>query len=192
MPGVMVFPGGRVEPSDRSMSAYGMLADHTERGLLTRIVRPSPTKARALAMSAIRETFEETGILLGEKGLGAPATSSEHWRAFAEHEVFPSLEGLHFFARAITPPDRSRRFDTRFFMVDSSAIAHQTDGVVGPDSELTELKWLSFDEARAGNLVWITRTILEEAAKRLEIGLEKDVPVPFYREWRGKRLREEI
>lgn len=192
MPGVMVFPGGRVEPSDRSMSAYGTLAAHTERGLLTRVVSPSPAKARALALCAIRETFEETGILLGEKGLGPPATSSEHWRAFAEHEVYPSPEGLHFVARAITPPAMPRRFDTRFFVADARAIAHQTEGVVGPDSELIEMKWLSFDEARAENLVWITRTILEEAAKRLEIGLERDVPVPFYREWRGQRRREEI
>ena len=63
---------------------------------------------------------------------------------------------------------------------------------MGPDSELIETKWLSFDEARAEDLVWITRTILEEVAKRLEIGLEKDVPVPFYREQRGVRSREEI
>ncbi|MBP0578841.1 NUDIX domain-containing protein [Labrys sp. LIt4] len=192
MPGVMVFPGGRVEAADRSMSAYGALAAHTERSLLTRVIRPSPAKARALALCAIRETFEETGILLGETGLGAPPTSSPHWRAFAEHEVFPSPEGLHFVARAITPPAMKRRFDTRFFVADARSIAHQTDGVVGPDSELIETKWLSFDEARAQDLVWITRTILEEVAKRLEIGLEKDVPVPFYREQRGVRSREEI
>ncbi|OCC01118.1 NUDIX hydrolase [Labrys sp. WJW] len=192
MPGVMVFPGGRVEPADRSMSAYGTLAAHTERGLLTRVVSPSPAKARALALCAIRETFEETGILLGETGLGAPPTSSAHWQAFAEHEVFPSPESLHFVARAITPPGMKRRFDTRFFVADANSIAHQTEGVVGPDSELIETKWLSFDEARAEDLVWITRTILEEVAKRLEIGLEKDVPVPFYREQRGVRSREEI
>src|ERR1700742_1535972 len=95
MPGFMVFPGGRVEAADRSMRVYGALAPHTERNLLARMVRPSPGKARALALCAIRETFEETGILLGETGLGAPPASNAHWRAFADREVYPAPEALH-------------------------------------------------------------------------------------------------
>jgi 8-oxo-dGTP pyrophosphatase MutT (NUDIX family) len=192
MPGFMVFPGGRVEAADRSMRIYGSLAPHTERNLLSRTTRPSPGKARALALCAIRETFEETGILLGETGLGAPATSSPHWRAFAEREVYPAPETLYFVARAITPSRLPRRFDTRFFAVDASNIAGHTEGMIGPDSEFVETKWLSFEETRDENLADITRMILAELAKRLELGLEKDLPVPFFHEWRGTWRCDEI
>ncbi|WP_413987800.1 NUDIX hydrolase [Labrys okinawensis] len=192
MPGFMVFPGGRVEAADRSMRVYGSLAAHTERNLLARMARPSPGKARALALCAIRETFEETGILIGESGLGAPATSSAHWRAFAEREVYPAPEPLSFVARAITPSRFPRRFDTRFFAADASHIAAQTEDVTGPDSEFVETRWLTVEETKQENLADITRMILAEVGKRLELGLEKDLPVPFFHEWRGTWRCDEI
>jgi 8-oxo-dGTP pyrophosphatase MutT (NUDIX family) len=192
MPGFMVFPGGRVEASDRSMRIYGSLAAHTERNLLTRVVRPSPGKARALALCAIRETFEETGILVGETGLGAPQTSSPHWRVFAEKEVYPTPENLFFVARAITPRRFPRRFDTRFFAVDAGCIAGQIEGIAGPDSELIEARWLTIEETRHENLADITRQILAATARRLDLGLEKDLPVPFFHEWRGTWRCDEI
>ena len=65
---------------------------------------------------------------------------------FDEAGVYPDLASIHFIARAITPPGRPRRFDTRFFAADVGAIAHRVDGVVGPDSELVELVWLPIDE----------------------------------------------
>ena len=77
--------------------------------------RRSPDYARALALAAIRETFEETGLALGVTGLGAPPEPpAGAWTRFAETGVFPTLEGLDFLARAITPPGRTRRFDARF------------------------------------------------------------------------------
>jgi len=192
MPGFMVFPGGRVEAADRSMPVYGSLATHTERNLLARVARPSAVKARALALCAIRETFEETGLLVGESGLGAPQTRHLHWKAFAEHEVYPAPEVLHFVARAVTPSRFPRRFDTRFFAVDARHIAARIEGVNGPDAELVETRWLTLEETREENLADITRMVLAEVFKRLELGLEKDLPVPFFREWRGKRRRDEI
>ncbi|CAM5766905.1 NUDIX hydrolase [Labrys miyagiensis] len=192
MPGFMVFPGGRVEAADRSMRVYGSLAAHTERNLLARMPRPSSGKARALALCAIRETFEETGILLGETGLGAPATVSAYWRAFAEHEVYPAPETLYFVARAITPSRFPRRFDTRFFAVDASHIAVRTDDAIGPDSELVEMRWLTVEETREENLADITRKVLDEVAKRLELGIDRDLPVPFFHEWRGTWRCDEI
>ena len=192
MPGFMVFPGGSVEPADHTMRVYGTLAPHTERNLLTRIARPSPGKARALALCAIRETFEETGLLIGETGLGAPPANHAHWRAFAESEVYPAPEALYFVARAITPSHLPRRFDTRFFVADATNIAARTEGVIGPEAELVELKWLGFDETESENLAGITRNILAEVAKRLEHGLERDLPVPFFHEWRGRWRRDEI
>src|SRR5271154_4628195 len=72
MPGKFVFPGGRVEPEDRRMAAAGKLDAHVEEKLNARVPRPSPSFARALALAAIRETFEETGLAIGVLGSNAP------------------------------------------------------------------------------------------------------------------------
>jgi 8-oxo-dGTP pyrophosphatase MutT (NUDIX family) len=192
MPGRMVFPGGRLEPADRTMRAFGALAGHTERNLLLRAPRATPAKARALALCAIRETAEETGILLGEAGLGAPPTASPAWAAFVEHGVYPSLEAMHFIARAVTPPGFPRRFDARFFAAEASAIGHRAEGVAGPDGELVELKWLTAEQTIAEPLADITRTILVELVARLEAGLERDLPVPFFARRRGHWGRQTL
>lgn len=192
MPGRMVFPGGRLDPCDRQMCAYGMLAGHTERNLLAAVPRGTPARARALALCAIRETAEETGLLVGEAGLGTPPTTAPAWSAFVEHAVFPSLEALHFVARAITPPGHTRRFDTRFFAAEAGAIAGTAGEVAGPDAELVELKWLTPVEAAGENVADITRTILSEVVRRLEAGVERDLPVPFYLQRRGRWGREEL
>ncbi|MGL4444023.1 MAG: NUDIX hydrolase, partial [Alsobacter sp.] len=148
MPGVFVFPGGRIEAGDRAMVSAGALDGMVERRLMTRVQRPSAQRARALAMAAIRETFEETGILLGTRDYGAPEAAVDGpWSAFAAHGVYPVLENLQFIARAITPPRRSKRFDTRFFAADATAIAHRVDGVVGPGTELVELVWIDLKDA---------------------------------------------
>src|SRR5205807_6898073 len=67
MPGKFVFPGGRVEPLDRRMASMSPIAPQVEGRLMHTVQRPSPDKARGLLLAAIRETFEETGILLGRK-----------------------------------------------------------------------------------------------------------------------------
>ena len=71
----------------------------------------------------------------------------EIWAEFAKARVHPDLGNIHFIARAITPPRRPKRFDTRFFTADVSAVAHTIEGVVGPDSELVELIWVPIEEA---------------------------------------------
>ncbi|MDQ0468693.1 NUDIX hydrolase [Labrys wisconsinensis] len=192
MPGFMVFPGGRAEPSDRVMRAYGTLPPHTERNVMARAGRTGAAKARALALCAIRETAEETGILFGAGDCGAPSAPSPAWRPFAEHAVYPSLEALYFVARAITPPWLPRRFDTRFFAADAAGVAHRLEGVVSAESELVEIGWFTFAEASRGHVAEITQVILDEVATRLEQGLERDLPVPFFYERRGRWLRDEI
>ena len=77
MPGKFVFPGGRVEPEDRRMAAAGALDPHVEAKLNARVRRPSPHFARALALAAIRETFEETGLAIGVPDYGAPRKSAD-------------------------------------------------------------------------------------------------------------------
>jgi 8-oxo-dGTP pyrophosphatase MutT (NUDIX family) len=191
MPGKFVFPGGRIELGDRSMPVAGALHPRAEAALLARVIRPSARRARALALAAIRETFEETGLLLGTREYGAPEDVPEGaWSAFREHGVFPDLETLQVIARAITPPRRPRRFDTRFFSVDRSAIAAEIDGVVGPEAELTELAWVTIDEAKLLDLPVITLTVLEDLEERIAQGFAPELPVPFYREQRGRFVRE--
>jgi 8-oxo-dGTP pyrophosphatase MutT (NUDIX family) len=182
LPGKYVFPGGRVERADARMAAASELDPAVERALLQEMRRPSRSRARAMALAAIRETYEETGLMIGTRNKGAPvATTSRLWADFAAAAISPDLEALHFIARAITPPRRARRFDTRFFAIDAEAIAQRRDGVVGPDSELTDLVWVPLTEAPALGLMTVTLVVLEELTARIAAGMPRDLPVPFYR-----------
>ena len=190
MPGKFVFPGGRAEPDDRRMPFATPLQPAVERALMQRIARPSAVKARALALSAIRETFEETGLLLGAKR--EPAQTPEGpWRAFAEAGFYPDLGSLHFIARAITPPRRPRRFDTRFFSVDAGAVAHRVENVVHAEAELVELVWLPIAQARSLDMPTVTGVVLQELESRVAAGFGHDLPVPFY-QMHHKRFRREL
>src|SRR5712691_5911065 len=62
MPGKFVFPGGRVDPADKRMPVARALDPNAQAHLMKRLRRPNAAKARALALAAIRETFEETGL----------------------------------------------------------------------------------------------------------------------------------
>ena len=193
MPGKYVFPGGRIDAGDRRMVATGALPQICEDRLGKRVLRPSAGKARALALTAIRETFEETGLLFGSAEFGAPESPPEGtWRDFAAQGVFPDLSAISFVARAITPPRRPKRFDTRFFTIDSTAIAGKIEGVVGPDSELVDLVWVDFDEAKELDLPTITKVIIQEVEARIAAGFGPYLPVPFYSEKRGQFVREEL
>jgi 8-oxo-dGTP pyrophosphatase MutT (NUDIX family) len=191
MPDKFVFPGGRIEAGDRAMPVAGTLSDRAEQALMARVIRPSSQRARALALAAIRETFEETGLLLGTKDYGAPERApAGAWAAFRERGVFPDLEALHVVGRAITPPGRVKRFDTRFFAVDRTAIADEVEGAVGPDSELVELTWVTIDKARALDLPPITGVLLTELEARIAAGFAPELPVPFFYQKRGRFVRE--
>lgn len=189
MPNVFVFPGGRVEATDRAMSVFGMLDADSDRRLQQSVSRASASRPRALAVAAIREMYEETGLLVGSKEAGAPAAASDAWKAFETRSVFPSLESLTFVLRAITPPRRPKRFDTRFFVADVDAVGDRIEGMVGPESELIETRWLTFKETEAAELPTITRVILDELQARLEAGFGRHLPVPFYAMHHGKFVR---
>ena len=191
MAGKFVFPGGRIEMGDRHVRAAGALQARAEAALMARVRRPSARRGRALALAAVRETFEETGLLLGRRdGSSSGAVPEGPWSAFAAHGVVPDLSALHVVARAITPPRRPRRFDTRFFAVDRTAIAGEVEGIVGPDAELTELVWVTLAEAPKLDLPTITQVILEELEDRLQRGFAQDLPIPFYYERHGRFVRE--
>lgn len=191
MPGKYVFPGGRVEPSDARMTVATPLSPETEARLLKEMRRPSPGHARAVALAAVRETFEETGLLLGKRTAEAPPVPAESWRGFADAKVRPDLSELRFIARAITPPGRVRRFDARFFAADAAAVAQRLEGFVGEDAEFVELAWVPIPAAKKLNLPTITEVVLEELEAQLADGFAPGQPVPFYRV-RGGRFRREM
>jgi 8-oxo-dGTP pyrophosphatase MutT (NUDIX family) len=199
MPGRFVFPGGRIDPADRRMPVAGALDPRAEQKLMLKIRRPSVGRARALALTAIRETFEETGLLLGTKDMGnpttgaanAPAATDAAWSDFVEAGIRPNLSSMHFIARAVTPPRRARRYDTRFFTADISAIAHRVAGKVGPDAELVELVWLPLSEIKQRiELMAITELVLRDLRGLLEKGFSHDLPVPYYHVVNGRRVRD--
>jgi 8-oxo-dGTP pyrophosphatase MutT (NUDIX family) len=180
MPGKFVFPGGRIEALDAKMSAVSELHPDTQKKLNERVATPGPAYARAFALAAVREMAEETGLLLGVKRDQPPQTPGEIWAEFAKARVHPDLGNIHFIARAITPPRRPRRFDTRFFTADASAIAHKIEGVVGPESELVELTWVPIEQATHLDMPTITGIVLEELLARVDAGMAHSLPVPFY------------
>ena len=191
MPGAYVFPGGRLDPIDRKMQVAAPLDPQAEQKLMAHIKRPNAAKARALALAAIRETFEETGLLLGTKASDMPAKPANAWAAFVDAGILPDLSTMHFVARAVTPPRRKRRYDTRFFTADASTIAHRIDGKVGADFELVELVWLPLSEIKKRiELMAITEIVLRELNTQLERGFSHDLPVPFFHVVHGRRVRD--
>jgi 8-oxo-dGTP pyrophosphatase MutT (NUDIX family) len=191
MPGKFVFPGGRVEPDDGRMPVVRPLHPQAEAWLMRGMTRPSPSRARAFALAAIRETFEETGLLLGARpeSKTSPVPGGV-WAEFAKTGFVPDLGVIHFVARAITPPGRTRRFDARFFTADASAIAHRVDNVIHKDAELVELVWLPITEAKRLDMPGITGKVLDELQARTTAGLGHDLPVPIFRMRHGKHGRE--
>ena len=180
MPGKFVFPGGRIEKADVEMAAATELDPAAEAKLALRPRDADVPAPRAFPLAAIRETYEETGLVLGKKADKSVAPSNDDWAGFVKSGLLPDLADIHFIARAITPPRRPKRFDTRFFTTDAQAIGHRIEDVVSADSELVELVWIPIKDAKTLDLPTITATILEELEARVKAGMGHDLPVPFY------------
>jgi 8-oxo-dGTP pyrophosphatase MutT (NUDIX family) len=191
MPGLHVFPGGKVEAADARVPAAGHLPAHVERRLLAEVRRPSPLRTRAYALAAIRELAEETGLMLGDRPAHVPSMAGD-WKPFAAAGVVPRLDRLWFIARSITPPGLVRRYDTRFFAADLADVSHRVDGIVHSEAELVELRWTRLGDTEGLQLHQITRLVLADLQARLKSGLERDLPVPFYRPRAGHMHRHEI
>ena len=176
-----VFPGGRLDRADHFAPAARELRPEVQ-ALLERTA--PPRRARALALAAVRETFEETGLILGRPGEGRGAGP---WRDFLARGFLPDLEPLAFIARAITPPGRARRFDVRFFLADASALAGLEPG---PGcGELDEIAWIGLSAMKDLDLPAITRFVVQETAQRLD---DPDRPAPFVRMVRGRHVVETV
>lgn len=171
MPDLWVFPGGRIDRSDyRAPHATDLRPEVAAK--FGRYVPPH--KGRALAMAAVRETWEEAGLLLARP---APArTAAGPWREFLAEGAAPDLAALDVIARAITPPMVAKRFDTWFLMAEAEhlmSLERKADC-----GELEEIAWIEFDEALKLPLPSVTRTMVSEAVERLA---DPDRPSPFFR-----------
>src|SRR6201986_670530 len=191
MPGKFVFPGGRVDKSDNRIPVAAPISAELEANLLKGRPKITPSRARSLAVAAIREACEETGLCLGRKTEGATPELEGPWKPFTEAGLLPDPSGLFLIARAITPPGRGRRFDTRFFTADASTIAHRVEGVIHADAELVELVWVELGSKPLADLHPMTRNVLNELEKRLATGpLKHDAAVPFFHFYGGKMQKD--
>lgn len=193
MPGKFVFPGGRVDKADGRVPVAAPIPKELERNLAKGSPKTEASRARALAVAAIREACEETGLCLGRKVAGAMPKLDGVWKPFAEAGIVPDPSGLFLIARAITPPGRVRRFDTRFFTADASSIAHTVPGVVHADAELVELVWVEIGSKPLEDAHVMTKNVLRELEKRLATGpLRHDAPFPFFHAVGGKGMRMDV
>ena len=168
MPGKFVFPGGRVDAGDGRVRPLVDLHPQVEQSLLNKMRRtPSVLRARALAMAAVRETFEEVGLIVGKPHHGRFTTRSAGWEPFAQTGYGPVLDKMRLIARAITPPGRTRRFDARFFVVDAGEVANLDSPCAIDNDELLECHWVGFDDMHSLDLPWITQKILSVLAENL-------------------------
>lgn len=176
MPSKFVFPGGAIDPQDHDITPELPLSD----AALAKLgVRADPALGPALAMTAIREVWEETGLAIATSQGSAPESPPSEWAHFYEAGHRPDASGLDFVFRAITPPGRPRRFDARFFLGDLSAIATDPDDFSRAEDELSHLSWLSLPDARALDLPFITEVVLAEVEARLKTP-DPARPIPFF------------
>ncbi len=156
MPNMLVFPGGAVDPEDYHRRVARPLPPR----VLARLERSADARlAHALGAAAARELAEEVGLSLGEP---------------------PALDKLDYLCRAITPPERSIRFDARFFIVEA---AHVT-GTLAASREMEDPGWYSVAAARAAEIPSATGAVLGQFERWLSgHGRDGMVPVLRHRVW---------
>ena len=183
MPHRYVFPGGRVDAGDARVACPVNLSRATQGQLQRSVTAP---RAQALAMAAVRETFEETGFILGKRCSSPPQTRSPHWQPFFDTGHVPALDRLRYFARAITPPGMVRRFDARFFL------CHERDlhGSLRGNGELTDLRWVPLNEVDTLPLAPITQLVLGLVRQGLDAKTAASEQSALYRELAGRELIE--
>ena len=176
MPNKFVFPGGAVDAADADVPLARLMPEICRERL---IEDAAGDFSHALAVAAIRELWEETGLMLGQPGTwDTPPT--DDWDEFAATGHLPDAHPLQFVFRAITPPGRPRRFDARFFLVDADEISNDLDDFSGAQDELSHLQWIPLPRAREFDLPFITEVVLAEVAARAHDTTPPE-SVPFFR-----------
>lgn len=126
--GAWVFPGGLTDQRDREADAHVHGPDDAAASALLGV----PARGLDYLLAAVRECFEEAGLLLTTGPLPAPAVCTEWRHALQRGErglaefcaatgVRLDLAALHYLSHWITPPNRPKRFDTRFFLARAPA-----------------------------------------------------------------------
>ncbi|MEM7328447.1 MAG: NUDIX hydrolase [Pseudomonadota bacterium] len=184
MPDKYVFPGGRVDPQDGRAKSASELATADE----TRLRYQARRLPRAFALTAIRETFEETGLLIG-RSEEMPNKAPAGWQPLYDMNIAPVLEHLRFIGRAVTPPYRPKRFDARFFMAEAEKVLID-DRPPLDGAELHDLQWVSLTDALKLDLPNVTRFMLGEIGERLN--RNEDLGPPFLRWTRAGHSTERI
>lgn len=147
IPDAFVFPGGKLDPDDLRARPATPLSPAASFG----------AKSQALAMAAIRETFEETGLILAAPG-DVGADSGPSWSHFHGLGVAPRLDALTGLARAITPASSPIRFHARFFAASANAVR----GTLAGSGELEELDWYPISDALKLPVIDVTEFVLRE------------------------------
>ncbi|OAN70974.1 DNA mismatch repair protein MutT [Jannaschia sp. EhC01] len=172
MPSKFVFPGGAVDAVDATIPFARPPASECA----TRLSLDG-ANADALIAAAVREIWEETGLLLGAKDARAAALDApKGWRGYLATGHLPDGAALEYIFRAITPPGRPRRFDARFFLVNADALASDPDDFTGAEDELSHLQWIPLDEVRSYDMPFITEVVLAELAAKVEGRAAPGVP----------------
>ncbi len=175
MPGVYVFPGGAVDRGDFDLQTERDAAG----AVIERLGRKAPPPlARALLWTALRETWEETGLMLGGPGAAQGTDGCPALDAYASAGLAPDLGALDYLMRAVTPSYVPIRFNTRFFIADGAAVSGELRQV----TELEDVRWLSVREAETLNIVNVTGLVLEHAAKYWHGDFDgaQDRPTPMF------------
>ena len=149
MPGVHVFPGGAIDPPDRI--AWSL---ETGTGAL------GPRLARC-ARAALRETWEEAGVLVGLPASSSPAIPPTRLieRAYHECGLVAAMDLLTYVGRAITPSHSHRRFNTRFFLAEGSNVI----GEPAASEELEDVRWYPIGQQLLASFADVTRFMLARA-----------------------------
>ena len=186
MPDKYVFPGGRVDAADGRVPSLSEL----RRSVETKLAHRTRRKPRAFGLTAIRETFEETGLIVGRSG-AFPGRPASDWLTYADQGAGPCLKGLTFIGRAVTPPYRPKRFDARFFMAEAEdVLVDERPAVDG--AELHDLQWVTLKDAMALDLPNVTRFMIGEIDERLAQGDPDALRPPFLRWTPGGHSQDRI
>jgi 8-oxo-dGTP pyrophosphatase MutT (NUDIX family) len=158
-----VFPGGRVDRADYTAPSLSPLPPESLRKLCDSC---TPRLAQALAVAAVRETWEETGLVLGDA---------------AGERIRPDLRHLQYALRAITPSQSPVRFHARFFLVEGERLA----GSLRSNGELLDLAWRPIADCLQLPIVDVTEYVLRKLDAGLLPGNGAEVPLFSFRNGRA-------
>ena len=160
LPDIYVVPGGRVDTDDHAPSGFAESLHPAVAAALASGGSRRP--ALAFPRAALRETHEETGLLVGHAGKPVATPNQPIWQAYSAAGLAPQFGGIDFICRAITPVGSPRRYNTRFFLADGA----QAVGSVLSTGELEDLAWRPVSALGGLHIVDVTEYVLKEALRR--------------------------